>query len=102
MGHMIGQDDIAALWARNARVEADKAWEVSWTRRSILAALTYGAALALLVLIGTPRPALTALVPAAAYGISTLTLGWAKRVWLARRSPHGLGSGLAPINPHKE
>lgn len=82
---MTAQDDIAALRARNARVEADKAWEVSRTRRGVLLALTYAGALALLLLIGAPRPLLTALVPTLGYGVSTLTLGWAKRAWLARR-----------------
>jgi hypothetical protein len=92
MGRMTHQDDIAALRARNARVEADKAWEVSWTRRALLAALTYAGALALLALIDAPRPALAALVPATAYGVSTLTLGWAKRAWLARRGGPGVDS----------
>ena len=33
--------DVAAIKQRNARVEAEKAWETSWTRRIIIALLTY-------------------------------------------------------------
>ncbi|MBI4360621.1 hypothetical protein HY572_02490 [Candidatus Micrarchaeota archaeon] len=79
------QKRISAIEVRNARVEADKAWELSWTRRLILAAFTYVAVLVILLAIGAPQAGLVALVPAVAYIISTLTLGFAKRWWLARR-----------------
>ena len=32
---------IAELEERNKRVELDKAWETSWTRKIIIAVLTY-------------------------------------------------------------
>lgn len=74
--------------ARNARVEADKAWETSWTRRLTIAAITYVLASALLVWIRAPQPFLAALVPTAGYLLSTLTLPFAKSWWLKRRKPN--------------
>ncbi len=76
---------LAAIQARNRRVEADKAWELSWTRRLILAAFTYVAVLAILLWIRAPQAEWVALVPAVAYLISTLTLGFAKKWWLKNR-----------------
>ena len=33
--------DIAELHARNKRVEAEKAWETSWQRKTLIVAITY-------------------------------------------------------------
>ena len=35
------QQQIDELKTRNKRVEADKAWETSWTRKIIIAVITY-------------------------------------------------------------
>jgi hypothetical protein len=37
-------DEVGEIKARNRRVELDKAWETSLTRRSIIAAITYAVA----------------------------------------------------------
>ncbi len=79
---------IEGILSRNARVEADKAWETSWTRRLIIAAITYILASALLVWIQAPQPFLAALVPTLGYALSTLTLPFAKKWWLKRRKPN--------------
>ncbi len=73
---------LAAIKIRNARVEADKAWETSKTRRGVLAAMTYILAVILFIIINAPNPFLTALVPAAAYLLSTLTLPFLKDWWV--------------------
>ena len=36
------EERVAKIEARNAKVEADKAWETSWVRRFSIALLTYG------------------------------------------------------------
>ncbi|MBI5225779.1 hypothetical protein HY994_00885 [Candidatus Micrarchaeota archaeon] len=79
---MTSKRAIDAIRSRNARVEADKAWETSWTRRLIIAAITYILASALLVWIRAPQPFLAALVPTLGYVLSTLTLPFAKQYWL--------------------
>jgi hypothetical protein len=65
-------------------VEADKAWETSKTRRALIAITTYFLAVLLFILINAPNPWLTALVPAAAYALSTLTLPFVKDWWVKR------------------
>jgi len=79
------EERLKAVEARNRRVEVDKAWETSRTRRALIVVATY-------IVIGTflwaarvPDPWLNALIPALAFVLSTLSLGYLKRVWLAGR-----------------
>ncbi len=76
---------IAKILERNARVEADKAWELSWTRRCLITLATYIVALAFLMMSSSPNPYLVAAVPALAYFLSTLTLPFVKEWWLKGR-----------------
>ncbi len=74
--------ELNAIKRRNKRVEADKAWETSKTRRALLALTTYALSLIVLVMINAPNPELTAFVPAVAYLLSTPTLPFFKRWWI--------------------
>ncbi|VVC03915.1 Uncharacterised protein [Candidatus Burarchaeum australiense] len=74
--------ELHSIKQRNARVEADKAWETSAARRGLITLMTYVLAVILFVIIAAPNPWLTALVPAAAYALSTLTLPFVKDWWL--------------------
>ncbi|MBI3115265.1 MAG: hypothetical protein HYZ09_02105, partial [Candidatus Kerfeldbacteria bacterium] len=67
------------------RVEADKAWEVSWTRRLVIAAMTYVIAVIWLYMIDNSAPYLNGFVPAAGYILSTLSLPAIKRWWVRSR-----------------
>ena len=70
---------------RNRRVENDKAWEVSLTRRFIIAALTYIVALVWLIRVADdPHPYVNALVPALGYWFSMLSLPLFKKWWTQR------------------
>jgi hypothetical protein len=73
---------LKAILERNKRVEADKAWEVSWTRRILITISTYLAIGIYLRAINIPAPWLNAIVPAVAFMLSTLTLPWFKKLWL--------------------
>lgn len=73
--------EIKKLKDRNNQVEADKAWETSLTRRSLLAIFTYLAISLYLNLISVPNPWLNAIVPALGFMLSTLTLPFIKRIW---------------------
>jgi len=73
--------ELRAIKERNARVEADKAWETSKTRRGLIASVTYLLSVLIFNMINAPNPWLTALVPAAAYALSTLTLPFLKKWW---------------------
>jgi hypothetical protein len=76
---------VAALEQRNHRVETEKAWETSTTRRVMLALLTFIALAAYFWAIGVERPMINAVVPTMGFMLSTLTMPLARRAWLARR-----------------
>jgi preprotein translocase subunit SecF len=76
-------DDIHRIHERNARVEADKAWETSFSRRALIAVLTYFIVVVFLLLINAPSLFLTAFVPVGGYVLSTLSLPFVKSWWLA-------------------
>ena len=73
---------VKKIEARNARVESDKAWETSMTRRMLVAMLTYIVIVLFFVFAGLPDPFINAVVPALAFLLSTLTVGLVKKAWL--------------------
>ena len=76
------EERIQKIEARNQRVESDKDWEQSWTRRGLLVIFTYlGIALHLWA-IDISRPWLNAVVPAVAFMLSTLTMQFFKKIWV--------------------
>ncbi len=76
---------LNAIEARNARVSADKAWETSWTRRGLIAGITYACAVILLSLLGHDGVFQHALVPVMGYLLSTLSLPFVKSLWLKQQ-----------------
>ncbi|MBI5220934.1 MAG: hypothetical protein HY978_03845 [Candidatus Liptonbacteria bacterium] len=78
--------EIREIQERNRRVELDKAWEVSWTRRVFIALVTYLVAGVWLVWIRDAYPWLKAFVPAAGYVLSTLSLPILKKWWGRKES----------------
>ena len=79
------EERIIALEERNARVEADKAWETSWLRRVSIMLLTYLTVVAYLHFVIHVSPWLNALVPVIGFLLSTLTVSLLKRTWLRKR-----------------
>ena len=77
------EQKIQKIEERNLRVEADKAWETSWTRRILLTLFTYLTMSVYLRVIEISRPWLNAIVPAAAFMISTFTMPFFKKLWLS-------------------
>ena len=67
---------------RNKRVEAEKAWETSLTRRALIAIITYIIVGFYLCLLKVNYPWLHALVPPIAYVLSTTSLPLIKNIWL--------------------
>ena len=78
------EKEIKELKERNKRVEADKAWETSWTRRLLIALFTYLAIALYLFAISVPLPWLNAIVPTTGFLLSTLTLPTFKKIWIKR------------------
>jgi hypothetical protein len=73
---------IKVIETRNKRVESDKAWELSYTRRALLMLFTYLAIGFYLQAINVFQPWLNAIVPTIAFMLSTLTLPFFKKLWL--------------------
>ena len=82
MGIRNTKKEIEAIKERNARVEADKAWEVSKTRKIIIAILTYIVIVLFFIVAALPNPLINALVPTAGFVLSTFSLSVFKKVWL--------------------
>lgn len=76
------KEDIEQIKERNQRVEADKAWETSKTRRVIIALMTYIIIVIFLWSIEAPNPWLNAIVPTVGFILSTLTLPFFKNFWI--------------------
>ena len=76
------ESKVDSILERNARVEADKAWETSWARRILIAVLTYIVIVILMFNINDPNPFFNALVPTFAFVVSTSLIPFAKGFWL--------------------
>ena len=79
------RSEISEIKVRNKRVESDKAWETSFTRRIVIAFGTYLTITIFLLMIGASYPYLAGLVPALAFILSTLTLPPLKEWWARKR-----------------
>lgn len=75
------EKEILAIKARNKRVETDKDWETSWTRKFILIIFTYLGIGFYLRAINIDKPWLNAIVPSVGFLLSTLTLPVFKKIW---------------------
>lgn len=74
--------EIKNIKTRNARVELDKKWETSWTRRLCICCLTY---IVVVIYSFTIQQVsnifLSSLVPVIGFTLSTLSLGFVRRIW---------------------
>ncbi|MFA5792507.1 MAG: hypothetical protein WC897_01395 [Candidatus Gracilibacteria bacterium] len=68
------QSQIDQIKARNKKVEADKAWETSMTRKILIAILTYTVVVIFFLTASLPHPFINAIVPSLAFILSTLTV----------------------------
>jgi hypothetical protein len=78
------EKEIQALKNRNKKVEADKAWETSWTRRLLIVLLTYIVIVVFFYIAELPNPWVNSIVPALAFTLSTLSLGFVKQFWVKK------------------
>jgi len=76
---------IERIENRNKKVEADKAWETSYTRRGLLILFTYLSIGIYMWAIGVNNPWLNAVIPSLGFLLSTLTLPYFKNWWLRKR-----------------
>lgn len=76
------ETEIQNLKERNKKVELDKAWEKSWTRRITIMILTFIVASIWLLVIKESHVLLKAIVPVLGYLLSTLSIPQIKKLWI--------------------
>ena len=79
------KNEIDKIKERNARVELDKAWETSLTRKLLVLVLTYFVVVIFFFVTKLPNPFVNALVPTLGFFLSTLTVPWVKAIWIKRK-----------------
>lgn len=77
------EQQIQEILERNARVEADKAWESSRFRLIIIATMTYVIASLLMFIVNIPKFWLNAFVPTLGFILSVQSLPLIKKWWIA-------------------
>ena len=76
------EKEINEIKERNKRVETDKAWETSWTRRICIMVLTYIVVIIYSYVIKEyDNILLSSLVPVIGFTLSTLSLKLVRKIW---------------------
>ncbi|MBO5180039.1 MAG: hypothetical protein J6B87_06820 [Clostridia bacterium] len=76
------ENEIIKIKERNKKVELDKAWETSWTRKICICILTYIIVVTYSHLINKINNIwLSSLVPVIGFALSTLSLKLIRNVW---------------------
>ena len=76
------EKEIQQIKERNKRVELDKAWETSWTRKICICILTYIVVVTYSYLIRLfDNIFLSSLVPVIGFTLSTLSLKYVRKIW---------------------
>jgi len=82
---MSDNDRITKIEERNKRVELDKKWETSFTRRLFIVLITYlVVVLYSYVIRSIDNIFLSSLVPVIGFILSTLSLKYLRRIWEKR------------------
>lgn len=80
------EEEVLKIKERNKRVELDKAWETSWTRKICIMVLTYIVVIIYSYVIKElDNIFLSSLVPVIGFTLSTLSLGLVRKVWEKNR-----------------
>lgn len=74
--------EIEEIKKRNKRVELDKAWETSWTRKICICILTYIVVVIYSYIVKNyDNILLSSLVPVIGFTLSTLSLKYVRKIW---------------------
>jgi len=73
---------LEAIEQRNKKVELDKAWETSLSRKIIIAVLTYITIVLFFFIAELPKPLINSIVPTTGFVLSTLSLLYFKKLWI--------------------
>ena len=74
--------EMEEIKKRNKRVELDKAWENSWTRKMCICIITYIVVVAYSYMVRNyDNIFLSSLVPVIGFTLSTLSLKYVRKIW---------------------
>lgn len=76
------EQEILEIKARNTRVELDKAWETSYSRKVLIAVLTYFVIVLFFHFSWLWNPFVNAIVPTIWFLLSTLSIWYFKELWI--------------------
>ena len=76
------EQEILKIIERNKKVELDKKWETSFTRKILIAVLTYFVIVLFFYISWLWNPFINAIVPTIGFLLSTLTMWLFKTIWL--------------------
>tara|TARA_B100000315_G_C14383440_1_gene498538 strand:- start:374 stop:652 length:279 start_codon:yes stop_codon:yes gene_type:complete len=76
------QKEIDQIKARNNKVEANKAWETSWSRKILVAVLTYIVIVVFFLAVDLSNPFVNAIVPTVGFVLSTMSVPIFKQLWV--------------------
>lgn len=76
------EKEISQIKTRNKKVELDKEWETSLTRKIIIAILTYIVIVSFFVVADLPKPLINAIVPTIGFILSTASMPYFKKLWI--------------------
>ena len=75
------EKEIKKIQERNKKVELDKAWETSRTRKISVAVLTYLVMVLVMYSLGMDSPFIGAIIPTLGFTLSTFSLDFIKEFW---------------------
>ena len=77
--------EIEKIKERNKRVELDKAWETSMTRKVSIIILTYIVMVLVMDALKMESPLINAIIPTLGFTLSTFSMSLIKIFWLKKR-----------------
>ena len=78
------EQEIKKINERNAKVEKDKAWETSKTRKVLIAVATYFVMVLVMFALEMANPFMGAIIPTLGFVLSTLSINFFKNLWIGR------------------
>lgn len=77
-------EEINKIHCRNHKVEADKAWETSNTRKIVVAVLTYFVMICVMYVLKMENPFISAVIPTLGFILSTISADLIKNIWIKK------------------
>lgn len=78
------EEEISKIHCRNHKVEADKAWETSKTRKIVIAGLTYFVMICVMYVLKMENSFVSAIIPTLGFILSTISADLIKNIWIKK------------------